>query len=449
MSRAGRPWAVLSLAALLGAAPAPDKKFNDDFKAAVLRRLAARPANPAAQEAWLFLRDADVVRFRRDSAEDAVTAGAAAVYVPAEGAIVISGGVLTESGIDPRHWNLDAAVLDSAVAHMDHLLVHELAHARVHHDLGFNPPVLENELAAYAAQARFVAAEPALATKAGYAAGLKALLDYNPLFLERMAAKKRLEEAGGDVLVANRRRDGRSAAQAQARWDAATREVAEVGERVKRKEAELAAATRVSYRTLNGLMVWVAYTRGWRDFTETLSFVPLPSLRLPQGRIREHVAQTRAVQEALRSSSYLTPDAVASASDAAERNVEFWEDSARLGRAGEYFKAALARLEAGSGQGFNPPAEAAAPAAPLEPDGSPPAALWLALGGLGLAAAGAALFLRRRPAKPAAPDPALVAYIREHQGEYGLETLRGHLLAGGHKPEAVDAAIHSLYGDEG
>ncbi|MBI5595619.1 MAG: hypothetical protein HY928_05955 [Elusimicrobia bacterium] len=322
---------AVSLPFLAGPARSQTKEeaFDAGFRAALAGYLAESSENPEAAAASAFLASESGLRFESSRLSGVRTGLAEALYVPTKRAVVISAESLAASGIEPTHWNIPQETLVPAISRMAPLLIHELFHARVHHELGFSAPVFENELCAYAAEARYVAAEPRLATRENFSAGSAFLAEQVPLVLERMALLRRLPDLYKGSKAALEAGDAEKSLRLSGEFMAVERRKVEVEARMGEKQKELAARFRLPLQSVEGLMLWVAYSKDWETLRQAVSHVRLPSLETAS-----------------------------------------WGDEAQARAARDYFAPLAARLAAESGGGFREPMRPAeAAAAPVKTNG--------------------------------------------------------------------------------
>ena len=374
--------AILAVLLLLaGPVPAQDKQdaFDAGFRAAVTGYFSRRPANPEAAAAAAFVASAGGLRFESSELSGVKTGLAEAQYVPSRRAVVVSAESLKSSGIEPSHWNIPPSVLESAVSRMAPLLIHELRHARAHHDLGFSPPVLENELCAYAAEARFVAAEPELATGENWRAGAAFLDEQVPLVLERMELISRLKRLYAGSKEALDSGNPEESVRLSKEFLAGDARRVEVESLMREKQGDLAARYRLPLMRVESFMLWAAYSKGWDELKRAVSHVRLPSVEASDADVSLFLEEEGKARSAVGRPAPLAGD--------------FWGDPARRKAARDYFVPEAARLASESGGGFREAPPAAEPPAPRK--GTRRLRLLTAVGGAALCGLGLLAFFRR------------------------------------------------------
>lgn len=422
-----------------------DKDFHETFRSAILGYFEGLPSNPAAQEAFRFLQGNSEVRFERDTPEKRAVGRAHAIYVLNRKTIIVSFQALMASGIDPRRSRLDPGIASYAVGRIAETLVHELKHAQIHHELGWHPTVLENELLAYAAGAQYVANQPSLATPENYENGLRVLREYNPLFLKRMRLLREREDTGSAYLLAEQKKATAAAAKLERKFVLLGQEIKDIERAIASKEDELANAFRLPHETYMGLMNWAAYCLGWREFLEAQSFLNNLSVNSTDAEIKAHLEKIRLRVKALQGSEELTRERI----EAAEQDAAFWNSSERRAGIQRYYSDRIKEAERQSGQGFKPAPVPAGRDSRVETklgdDVSRRGVIMQlsAILALGMAAVAAIWMLIRRR-RAAALKAEIVAFIQKHQAEHGIDAVRESLLGEGYKKDIVEAAIQAV-----
>jgi len=410
-----------------------DRLFEESFRAELIRFLADHPDNEAAQEAKRFIESAPELHFRcptRRDSEALDEVSAAAVYYGKTDTILVSGDTLRKGGLEPDYarWRFEPHEYRRVIRLIAPILIHELRHAQIRRELGFDAPVRENELLAYAAQARYIAREPALATSRNFDAGVRALREYIPLLIER--ARWSVQE--GELVFEQGSASSEKLAAIDERLRAVRQRLSELDEDLTRRGWTLTDTDLDEYR------VWAAFSQGWDAFESSFAYLDKASIfsdaelgafAFRMGRVlrlsRNLDVKQRPPEEQL---------------SAAASAIEVFNDPSKVRTARAYFRDRIGRLRPLSGHGFVAPS-AEAPAEHSQARSASRVSQPL-LGSIFLIAfvLGVGLGARRRRGRVEV-DQEMTAYVREHAPRYGVDAVRRRLLGEGHAPALVEASV--------
>jgi len=431
------PWALF-LAGHVRAQPLPapkaDRLFEESFRAELIRFLAERPANEAAQEAKRFIESAPELHFRcptRRDSEALDQVSASAVYYGRTDTILVSGDTLRKGGLEPDYarWRFEPHEYRRAIRLIAPILIHELRHAQIRRELGFDAPVKENELLAYAAQARYIAQEPNLATIRNFDAGARALREYIPLLIER--ARWSVQE-GELVFEQGSTVSAERLAVIDEQLRAVRQRLSELDEDMTRRGWTLTDTDLDEYR------VWVSFSQGWDAFERSFAYLDKASIfsDAELGAFAFRMGRVLRLSRNL-DSKQRPPEEQLNAAAAA---IEVFNDPSKVRSARAYFRDRIERLRPLSGRGFAAPmtdvpvqdAELRAERRWSKPLVGSVFLIAFALG-VGLGA--------RRRQGSVRVDPEMAAYVREHAPRYGVDAVRQRLLGEGHPAELVEASV--------
>lgn len=420
---------------------AADRLFDQSFRAALLQFLAERPNNTAAQEAKRFVESTPELRFRCPTDEDSAAlqvVSAAAVYYGRTRTILISGNTLRKGGIEPDYarWSIQPSEYRRAIRLIAPILIHELRHAQIHRELGIDAPVKENELLAYAAQARYIAQEPDLATQENFGAGMKALKEYIPLLNEKASLSAQETEL-------SYARDAQTDPVKQAQI---ADQLRELRERIAALEEQLTRRGWVLSETdLDEYRIWAAFASGWETFDRSFDYLGKASV-FSDAELTDFVFR---MKRAVRSGGSASRDS-APREDllAAAAAVETFSDPAKVRAARAYFQDRIERLRPLAGRGFEQVSavssdSSSAPAQSQSPKPAAPHWLILVCTALGFVAGLWGTHRASRRAGLAKADPEMTDYLRRHAERFGIEALRDRLLSEGHPRELVEASVEA------